>query len=159
MTPTESQPLPPSPDAAPRFTGRAAYVISQLYYYLVAIVAFGFVIGGTIVSLIALRGLVLPDPGTEASDSVRGFLQGLAFAVPAFVAAWWHLVQARRRQGLGVHGEFWGRSLYLHGVAFMAYGVTLGGVIAALFSLVEAAFAPDCPAQPSDVLFDFCTSA
>jgi hypothetical protein len=159
VTPTESQPLPPSPDAAPRFTGRAAYVISQLYYYLVAIVAFGFVIGGTIASLIALRGLVLPDPGTESSDSVRGFLQGVSFAVPAFVAAWWHLVQARRRQGLGVHGEFWGRSLYFHGVAFMAYGVTLGGVIAALFSLVEAAFAPDCPAQASDVLFDFCTSA
>lgn len=46
----------------------------------------------------------------------------------------------------------------------MAYGVTLGGVIAALFSLVEAAFASDCPAhaatlQPSDVLVDFCTSA
>ena len=41
----------------------------------------------------------------------------------------------------------------------MAYGVTLGGVIAALFALVEAAFAPDCPAQPSDVLVDFCTSA
>ena len=159
MTPTESQPLPPSPDAAPRFTGRAAYVISQLYYYLVAIVAIGFVIGGTIASLIALRGLVLPDPGSETSDSVRGFLQGLSFAVPAFVAAWWHLVQARRRQGLGVHGEFWGRSLYFHGVAFMAYGVTLGGVIAALFSLVDAAFVPDCPVHSADVFGDFCTSA
>ena len=96
MTPTGPQPIPPSPDAAPRFTGRAAYVIPQLYYYLVAIVAFGFVIGGTIASLIALRGLVLPDPGTETSDSVRGFLQGLSFAVPAFVAAWWHLRQSRR---------------------------------------------------------------
>ena len=41
----------------------------------------------------------------------------------------------------------------------MAYGVTLGGVIAALFSLVEAAFASECPAQPSDVIFDACTSA
>jgi Domain of unknown function (DUF5671) len=159
VTPTESQPLPPSPDAAPRFTGRAVYVISQLYYYLVAIVAIGFVIGGTIVALIALRELVLPDPGTETSDSVRALLQGLAFAVPAVVAAVWHLVQARRRQRLALHGEFWGRTLYFHGVAFMAYGVTLGGVIATLFSLVDAAFAPDCPVQPSDVLVDFCTSA
>jgi Domain of unknown function (DUF5671) len=159
VTPTESQPLPPSPDAAPRFTGRAAYVISQLYYYLVAIVAIGFVIGGTIVALIALRELVLPDPGTETSDSVRALLQGLAFAVPAVVAAVWHLVQARRRQRLSLHGEFWGRTLYFHGVAFMAYGVTLGGVIATLFSLVDAAFAPDCQVQPSDVLVDFCTSA
>lgn len=159
MTPTNSPPLPPSPGAAPQFTGRAAYVLSQLYYYLVAIVAIGFVIGGTIASLIALRGLVLPDPGRETSDAVRASLQGLAFAVPAFVAAWWHLVQARRRQRLGVRGEFWGRSLYFHGVAFMAYGVTLGGVIASLFSLVDAAFAPDCPTLPPDVLVELCTSA
>jgi hypothetical protein len=53
----------PGPLPASQFTGRAAYALSQLYYYLVAIVAIGFVIGGTIAALIAVRQLAWPDPG------------------------------------------------------------------------------------------------
>ena len=41
----------------------------------------------------------------------------------------------------------------------MAYGVTLGGVIAALFWLVDAAFASDCPVHSADLFGDVCTSA
>jgi len=53
----------PGPPPTGQFTGRAAYALSQLYYYLVAIVAIGFVIGGTIAALIALRQFAWPDPG------------------------------------------------------------------------------------------------
>ena len=137
--------LPGPPDSTRQFTGRAAYVLSQLYYYLVAIVAIGFVIGGTIAALIALRQLAWPDSGDETRESVRHLLQGLAFALPGAVAAWWHLVQARRREGRVAPGAFWARSLYFHAVAFIAYVVALGGVVATLFSLIDAALPPRCP--------------
>lgn len=140
------EPLPPSPPgAAVSFSGKPAYVLSQLYYYLVAIVAIGFVIGGTIAALIALRLLAWPDPGSVTRASVRSLLQGLAFAVPGAVAVWWHLGQARQREGMMASGAFWGRSLYFHGVAFIAYVVALGGVVATLFSLIDAALPPPCP--------------
>jgi hypothetical protein len=117
-------PLPPSPsDAAHQFTGRAAYALSQLYYYLVAIVAIGFVIGGTIAALIALRQLAWPDPGGVTRQSVEALLQGLA-------------------------------------LAFLAYVVALGGVVAALFSLIDAAFAADCPGTiGQDLGFVVCRDA
>lgn len=92
-----SQLLGPPP--ASQFTGRAAYALSQLYYYLVAIVAIGFVIGGTIAALIAVRQLAWPDPWSVTRQSVEALLQGLAFAVPGALAAWWHLGQARKREG------------------------------------------------------------
>ena len=138
--------LPPGPPqtTAP-FTGRAAYALSQLYYYLAAIVAVGFVIGGAIAALIAMRQLAWPDPGNVTRESVRALLQGLAFAVPGAVAVWWHLGQAKRREGTIARGVFWGRSLYFHGVAFVAYVVALGGVAATSFALIDAAFATDCP--------------
>jgi Domain of unknown function (DUF5671) len=154
-------PLPPSPsDAAPKFTGRAAYSLSQLYYYLVAIVAIGFVIGGTIAALIALRQLAWPDPGSVTRQSLEALLQGLAFAIPGALAAWWHLGQARRQEGRVAAGAFWGRSLYFHAVAFLAYVVALGGVVATLFSLIDAAFAADCPVTIGrDLGFLVCTDA
>jgi Domain of unknown function (DUF5671) len=153
-----SSPLPPSPsDASHQFTGKAAYALSQLYYYLVAIVAIGFVIGGTIAALIALRQLAWPDPGSLTRQSVMALLQGLAFAVPGAVAAWWHLGQARQREGRVAAGAFWGRSLYFHAVAFLAYVVALAGVVATLFSLIEAAFAADCPQTIGRDLGVVCT--
>jgi hypothetical protein len=130
--------------------------MSQLYYYLVAIVAVGFVIGGAIAAVIALRELAFPDPGSQTRDSVRSLLQGLAFAGPGAAAVWWHLAQARRQEGRLAPGAFWGRSLYFHGVAFVAYLVALGGIVATLFSLVDAALVPDCPVF---VEADFCTDA
>jgi hypothetical protein len=154
-------PLPPSSsDAAPTFTGRAAYSLSQLYYYLVAILAIGFVIGGTIAALIALRQLAWPDPGSATRQSVEALLQGLAFAIPGALAAWWHLREARQREGRVAAGAFWGRSLYFHAVAFLAYVVAFGGVVATLFSLIEAAYAADCPATiDRDLGFLVCTDA
>jgi hypothetical protein len=53
----------PGPPPTSQFTGRAAYALSQLYYYLVAIVAIGFVIGGTIAALIASVSSPGPTPG------------------------------------------------------------------------------------------------
>ncbi len=120
----------------------------------------GFVIGGTIAALIALRQLAWPDPGSVTRRSVQALLQGLAFAVPAAVAAWWHLAQARQREGQVAPGVFWGRSLYFHGVAFVAYVVAFGGVVGTLFSLVEAALATDCPTTfGEDLAFVACTDA
>ena len=150
----------PGPPATSQFTGRAAYTLSQLYYYLVAIVAIGFVIGGTIAALIALRQLAWPDPGSVTRQSVEALLQGLAFAVPGALAAWWHLGQAGKREGRVAAGAFWGRSLYFHAVAFLAYVVALGGVVVTLFSLIDAAFAADCPATiGEDLVFVVCTDA
>ena len=105
----------------------------------------GFVIGGTIATLIALRQVAWPDPGIETRLSVQALLQGLAFAVPGAVAVWWHLGQARACEGSLAPGVFWGRSLYFHGVAFVTFVIALSGVAATLFSLVDAAFAADCP--------------
>ena len=158
MNGTDSQ--LPGPPPASQFTGRAAYALSQLYYYLVAIVAIGFVIGGTIAALIAVRQLAWPDPWSVTRQSVEALLQGLAFAVPGALAAWWHLGQARKREGRVAAGAFWGRSLYFHAVAFLAYVVALGGVVATLFTLIDAAFAADCPATIGrDLGFLVCTNA
>jgi hypothetical protein len=104
------------------------------------------VIGGTIAALIALRQLAWPDPGNVTRLSVEGLLQGLAFAVPGAVAAWWHLGQAAQREGRFVPGVFWGRSLYFHGVAFVAFVIALSGVAGTLFSFVGATVATRCPA-------------
>lgn len=142
-------------EPAAQFTGRVAYVLSQLYYYLVAIVAVGFVIGGAIAALIALRELSFPSAGAVTRSSVRSLLQGLAFAVPGAISAWGHLAQATSREGLvAAPGAFWGRSLYFHGVAFMAYPVALGGLVAILFSLVNLALLPECPIVVGG---EFCT--
>ena len=93
-------------------------------------------------------------------QSVEALLQGLAFAIPGALAAWWHLGQARRREGRVAAGAFWGRSLYFHAVAFLAYVVALGGVVATLFSLIDAAFAADCPETIGrDLGFLVCTDA
>ena len=135
------------------FTGRGAYALSQLYYYLAAIVAVGFFIGGTIAALIALRQLAWPDPGSVGRDSGKALLQGLAFAIPGGLSVWWHLDQAKQREGPIPSGVFWGRSLYFHGVAFVAYVVALGGVVATLFALTDAAFATECPATLGEDLF------
>ncbi len=120
-----------------------------LYYYLVAIVAVGFVIGGTIASVMALRVLAWPDPGSVTRASTRFLLHGLAFALPGAVSAWWHLGQAKRREGIVAPGASWGRSLYVHGVAFIAYIVALGGVAVTLFLLIDVVLPPPCPSIAS----------
>lgn len=139
----------------------AAYAFSQLYYYVVAVVGVGFLLGGAIAALIGLRQLVLPDPGQETREAVRAMLQGLAFAVPGAGAALWHVGQARRREGRMTTKAFWGASLYFHLVALIAFVTALSGITASLFGLVDAALPPRCftplPVRVQ-VVIGFCTS-
>jgi hypothetical protein len=158
---SEEPPRPPPPPASHSesrlFTGRAAFAIAQIYYYGAAVVGVGFVIGGAIALLIGLRQLALPGESDTTRESVRLMLQGLAWGVPGFAFAWWHLHEARSREGRLTPGAFWGRSLYFHLVSFIAAVTVLGAVTAGLYALIDAAYAPECP----DVLgvAGFCAGA
>lgn len=146
-------PAPPG-DRAP-FTGRAAYSITQVYYYAAAVVGVGFVIGGAIATLLALRRLILPKrlPGFAVDTtrgSVHGMLVGLAFLIPGLVCAWWHLKQAHEHEGRFHRGAFWGKALYFHLVAFISIVTVMGGAAAALANLADVAL-PDCITFPTPV--------
>jgi hypothetical protein len=65
--------------------------------------------------------------------------------LPGFAFAWWHLREARSREGRVTPGAFWGRSLYLHLVSFIAAVTVLGAMTAGLYAVIDAAFAPECP--------------
>ncbi|MGH2681723.1 MAG: DUF5671 domain-containing protein [Actinomycetota bacterium] len=137
---------------APTEPGRAGFVISQLYYYVVAAVSVAFVLGGVIGVLFGIRSLVLPSEFEGARDAFRTMLHGLAFALPGAALLWWHLREARRKEGPAAPPSFWGRSLYFHLVAFVALWFAVGGVITALHAAVDLAV-PRCsevaiPAQP-----------
>ena len=129
------------PSAEPK--GRATHVISQLYYYVAAVVGVGFVIGGAIAFLFGVRTLLLPDEFQEARDGFRQMLLGLSFVIPGLVAMWWHLREARRREANAASGGFWGAALYFHLVAFIAFGFVLGGSAAVLSSAADTAL-PQC---------------
>jgi Domain of unknown function (DUF5671) len=129
---------------APPADSRAAYVISQLYYYVAAVVGVGFVIGGLVALLFGVRTLVFPDEFETTREGVRRMLQGLAFVIPGLTVLWWHLREARRRETRMVGSAFWGSSLYYHGVAIVALFFVLGGVVGILMSTVDAV-APSCP--------------
>ena len=149
----------PDPAAA-QSSGRAAFAISQTYYYLAAVVGVGLLLGGVIGALIGVREWVLPaghDPTGSpfleggSHDAIRGVLGGVAFAIPGVLLFWWHLREARRRESVGVAGVAWGSTLYFHAVAFVALMIAVGGVIGTLHSLSDAAF-PDCFEAPTHVL-------
>ena len=127
----------------PRFPGRAAFAISEIYYYAVAVVGVGVMIGGAIATLIGLRALVFSGPSDTTRQSVRGILSGLAFLAPAAALCWWHLREAKRRESRDMTGEFWGRSLYFHWVALIAVLIALGGAIASLTALIDLTL-PQC---------------
>lgn len=143
-------------------SGRAAVVISQTYYYAVAAIGLAFLLGGTIAALIALRKWVLPV-GADASeffggpadrnDAPRSFLGALAFAIPGALAFAWHLREGRRREGRAFRAS-WGGVLYFHLVAFIAVLITMGGVVALLHSLRDAAvpFCYDVPGFDDPVI-------
>ena len=146
---------PDGEGAAPPFSGRAAYVISQSYYYVAAVVGVGLLLGGAIAALIALRQWLLPS--TDASygsgpDSsrvaVRSLLGALAFVVVGAGVFAWHIREARRREGAYRSGTFWGSALYFHLVALIALAITIGGTIGGLMSLRDAAL-PYCYDQPT----------
>jgi len=153
-------PLPPaSPPESRLFTGRAAFAIAQIYYYGAAVVGVGFVIGGAIALLIGLRQLALPGEFDTTRESERLMLQGLAWGLPGFAFAWWHLREARSREGRLTPGAFWGRSLYFHLVSFIAAVTVLGAVTAGLYALIDAAFAPECPEVFDGLGAGFCPDA
>jgi hypothetical protein len=140
----------------PASSGRGAIVISQAYYYVVAAVGLIFLLGGLIAALIALRKWVFPISDVvpasyggpvDRNDAARSFLGALAFAIPGALVLWWHLREARRREGRRASRESWGGVLYFHLVALITLMIALGGVVATLHAVRDWAL-PICYAPP-----------
>ena len=123
--------------------GRAAFVISQLYYYVAAVIGFALVLGGLIGLLLEVRQLILPREFEEARRSIRGIFLALGFVVPGAVVLWWHLGEARKRESARSVSAFWGKVLYYHLVALIALGFAVGGSVRMLTGVVDAAY-PEC---------------
>ncbi|HEX9824039.1 MAG TPA: DUF5671 domain-containing protein [Actinomycetota bacterium] len=140
----------------PEEEGKGAYVISQLYYYGAAVIGVAFLLGGAIAGLLGLRTLVLPREFQTVRDGVRGLLNGIAFALPGLALAWWHLREARRRDGGPFTDAFWGSSLYFHLVGLVALGFVLTGTIGVLTALVDLAV-PHC--FSSETIYGITASA
>jgi len=142
-------------DQTPASVGRGATVISQAYYYVVAAIGLIFLLGGLIAALIALRKWVFPISdvvpagygGMDRNDAARSFLGALAFAIPGALVLWWHLREARRREGRRVSRESWGGVLYFHLVALITLMIALGGVVATLHAVRDWAL-PICYEPP-----------
>ena len=142
--------------------GRAAWVLSQLYYYAAAVIGIGFLMAGAVSALFGLRSLGVPAPFDSVRDAVREILGGLAFLLPGAVLLWTHLREARRREGGPLTGVFWGASLYFHAVSLVALAFLLVGTIGILHSLVDLVL-PACheggcypsPAEAGRQIVDF----
>lgn len=132
---------------------RAGYVISQLYYYIAAVVGVGLLLGGGIVAFLGVRTAVFPVPREfeTAREGVRQLLHGLAVAGPGVLVLWWHLREARKREGTSTASVFWGRSLYFHLVSLVALAFVLVGVIRALQTTVDLAL-PHCFSAEGQIL-------
>jgi hypothetical protein len=63
---------------------------------------------------------------------------------------WWHLREARRREGHRIHRESWGGVLYFYLVALISLLIALGGVVATLHALRDWAL-PICYETPGPV--------
>lgn len=138
-------------DAAPSPESRAAHVISQVYYYVAAVIGFALFLGGAIGALFGVRELVLPREFETTRDGIRTILHGLSFALPGIALMWWHLRQARRREDRPATTVFWGRALYFHLMALVALIFVLIGGVGVLFNLTDAS-TPVCKsAVPSAV--------
>lgn len=143
--------------AGPRVDeGKGAYVLSQLYYYVVAVIGVGLLIGGAVAALFGLRELAFPREFESVRGAVQTMLNGAAFALAGLTLVWTHLREARRREGGPFTEVFWGSSLYYHLVALISLVFVLIGTIGILTSLVDLAVSP-CPEPPAggDV-FDWC---
>jgi uncharacterized membrane protein YhaH (DUF805 family) len=130
-------------DRAPPTAGRAAFVISQLYYYIASVIGVGFLIGGAIAALLGLRQAILPQEFETARHGIHQLLEGLAIGLPGLAILVWHLREARGRESRVPREPFWGGSLYFHLVALVALGFIVGGAIALLGSLVDLTL-PEC---------------
>ena len=131
--------------------GRAAHVISQIYYYVAAVIGFGLFLGGAIGALFGVRELVLPREFDSVRGGVRTILHGLSVALPGIALIWWHLRQASSREDRPTTSAFWGRSLYFHLMALVALGFVLIGGIGVLFNLGDAALG--CEGSPEHAYF------
>ena len=127
---------------APEQHGRAAFVISQLYYYAAAVIGVGMVLGGLVGLLNGARIAILPDEYQTARDGVRQMLQAVAVMIPGGVTLWWHLRQARRRERHPTEAMFWGGALYYHAVALVSLVFILVGTSIMLSSAVDAVLPP-----------------
>ncbi len=123
--------------------GKVSYVISQLYYYVAAVIGVALVLGGLIGLLLEVRQLILPREFDEARRSIRGIFLSLGFVVPGAAVLWWHLGEARRRESARSVPAFWGKVLYYHLVALIALGFAIGGSVRMLTGVVDAAY-PEC---------------
>lgn len=144
---------PGTPPAPGRPEGRAAFAISQVYYYAAAVVGVGFVLGGGIAALTGVRDWITPAQGEPARNGAHGALIGLSFLLPGLLTVLWHLRESRRREGLDLRGVFWGGSLYYHLVSFVSLCVLLGGAAATLGAIADTVL-PQCwPTYPSSSTF------
>ncbi len=134
-------------EGVPAFTGRAAYAISQTYYYAAAAIGVIFLLGGSIAAVIALRGLVYHLNPQLVHQGPRSVLNGLAFALTGGLVAWWHLREVRTRAGDAPGPVFWGGALYAHVVALFALIVAMAGTVIVLMGVVSLAF-PVCVSNP-----------
>jgi uncharacterized protein DUF5671 len=142
-------PAEPPASAAPTpepENGRAAHVISQLYYYVVAVIGVALVLSGVIRVLFGIRTMILPQEFQQARDGVRSVLHGLTLAIPGALLLWWHLREALRREGYVNAASFWGRSLYFHLVALVSVVFVVLGAVLALSAAADLAV-PNCPAH------------
>lgn len=123
--------------------GRGAFVISQVYYYVAAVVGVAFGIGGLIAFFFGIRTLAFPSEFEGTRDGLRGMLLGLSFAVPGLLTTWWNVREARRREGWVPTGAFWGSALYFHLVSLVGLGFVIGGT-AMILALLSEGLVPEC---------------
>ena len=135
--------------------GKSAYVLSQLYYYVVAVIGVGLLIGGGVAALFGLRAIVFPRELETVRDGIRTLLFGAAFALPGIALLWTHLREARRREGGPFTEAFWGSSLYYYLVAVISLVFVLIGTIGILASFVDLAVSP-CPASRGGDIVGWC---
>lgn len=133
----------PFPVVVPPQPGRSAFVISQLYYYLSAVIGVGLVIGGGIATVLGLRAAILPEEFETARNGFSRMLGGVPFLLVGLATLWWHLREARTRDDRPFPQAFWGASLYFHGVALVALVFVLVGAIGALNAGADLVL-PEC---------------
>ena len=122
----------------PAGAGRGGWVISQLYYYLVAAAAVGLVVAGGIQILHGLREVVLPRAFESRHNGFYQMLQALALILPRWIFLGWNLQQARAREHVRLTRIAWPRALYFLLVSLFTVAFVYFGAITVLRSLLQA---------------------
>jgi len=161
----EESDSPSGPQVWPRQTpppGRGGWVISQLYYYLVAAGGIGLLVAGGVGVAMGVRQIITPGSFESRHNGLYHLLQSLGLLIPGAVAAVWHVREARRREGVRFSSIPWPRALYymlasLFAVAFVYLGsVTfLRSVATAIYQqcgIGPGGFAVPLPAGPLPIV-------